>query len=321
MNRRSFIFTASAAPALIAAGVAAAAPTRPGEPQAIAVSYLEDLAQDAVMRGDVHQATFLDILAQEDLLQALPFLTVSGGALERAEPFTTIAPRDLDMLRPIGGDCVVDAALVDAHGVGVVTLQRKLHYRKAARTLVDRLINGDGSAAYGYAVGLKQRIAENAVLDMGGRLQLSVLEGAIEQTQATHMVASKRMRNLMAAASSQTTARRFIEWDIDSEGRRVSFYTTRKGRKVRILCTDYNEDEQQIIDFNEPGDTTSIYVVALRPSGVVGLMNDRPVVADLGLIASESVHRTRVDWLVEGSILGNHAAIRLAGIGKTAVKA
>ncbi|USN14038.1 major capsid protein [Brevundimonas phage vB_BpoS-Kabachok] len=335
MNRRAFLYATASAASLIAAGVAEAAPAaQPGERQAVVVSYLEDLREDAAERGDMRQAEYLEALVAEDLLQALPFLTVSGGALKReGERFTTIKPRSEDTLKIMCGDCDVDAALVEDSGASLLSLRRRMHHRLAAKSLVDRMINGDGTAAYAYSTGLKHRIADDAVLDMGGPLRLAVLDRAIEQTNATHLVTSKRMRNLLTVGARPSTDHVYIGWDKDENGRRIATYTTRQGRTVTILCTDYNEVDAQIIDFNEPGDTTSIYVVALKPEGVVGLMNNPPQVADLGLISKETappgyrdavdhppLYRTRVEWLVEGSILGNHAAIRLSGIAKGAVQ-
>lgn len=328
MNRRSFLLTTPAAAGLIAAGVAQAK-TPEGDAEAIEVTYLGDALADAEARGDRLLTNYLNALVHEDLLAALPFLTVEGGALDRkGERFTTITPREQDVLKIACGDLDVDATLVTSTGPGMIDLQQRMWSRKHAQALVDRFVNGDGTARYAYGYGLKHRIAEEAVIDMGGSLQISVMDRAIEQTGATHVLMSKRMRNLLSAAGLANPDRAWIQWDKDEYATRVANYTTRKGRKVRILCTDYNDMDEQIIGFDEPGETTSVYVLAIKPDGVAGLLNTLPTVFDLGLISKETtpfhpdadknVYRTRTEWLTEPSILANHVAIRLSGIRKAA---
>jgi hypothetical protein len=76
---------------------------------------------------------------------------------------------------------------------------------------------------------------------------------------------SKRMRNLLSAASRQTSVAGFITWDKSEFGDRIAFYND-----LPILVTDYDDTNAQVIDFTEacPGGGaavgTSIYVVEHR---------------------------------------------------------
>jgi hypothetical protein len=57
---------------------------------------------------------------------------------------------------------------------------------------------------------------------------------------------SKRMRNLLSAASRQTSVAGFITWDKSEFGERIAFYND-----LPILVTDYDDKNAQVIDFNE----------------------------------------------------------------------
>jgi hypothetical protein len=66
---------------------------------------------------------------------------------------------------------------------------------------------------------------------------------------------------------------------------------------------------------------TSIYVVNLSDTGVVGLQNGIMDVTDLGEVQDKPVLRTRVEWLISLAVLHGRAVSRIWGIKKAAVVA
>lgn len=309
-----------------------------------AVTLLQ-AAEMANGRDEVKRGAIIELFAEPDLLRVLPFLDIQGGAYSYIqegqlpgvafrginESYTTtsgVVNPQVERLRIAGGDLDVDKSLLKTHGPGVRSTQEAMKVKALALYLAGKIINGDSELDAREFDGLRKRIIGDQKIAAGNTsggdaLSLTVLDEAIDQVDgATHLVMSKKMRNRLSAASRQTGVAGFITWDKDDFGRRIAFYND-----LPILVTDYDDKNQQVIAFNEacPGGGatvgTSIYVLSVGDTGVVGLQNGVMEVTDLNEVQDKPVLRTRVEWLISLAVLNGRAAARVWGIKDAAVVA
>lgn len=294
--------------------------------------------------GEVLRNTVIEHFARSsDLLRAMPFIDVAGGAyvynLEGQLPgvafrgvnqgYTAsagILNPETERLRIGGGELKVDRATLKMHGEDVRSRHELLQVKALSLTITDTMINGDSTGNPLVFDGLRTRITGDQIIDAGttdggDALKISKLRDLIDAVDnATHLVMSKKMRNLLSAAASDSTIGGYIVYDLDEFGRRVTFFDG-----LPILVTDYNATNGQIIDFNEVGGTgatataTSIYCVNLGDEGVTGLQNGIMEVRDLGEMETLPAMLTRVEWLVGMAVLHGRSAARLRGIANAAV--
>lgn len=309
-----------------------------------ALTLLE--ASDLAMGADeVKRSAIIELFAYPDLLKVLPFMDVPGGSYtytqEGALPGVAfrgyneaygngvgVVNSQVEVLKIVGGDLDVDKALIKTHGADIRTRQEKMKVKALSLFLAGKIINGDSEQDPREFDGLRKRIVGSqripaGLTPNGDALSLQVLDEAIDAVEgATHLVMSKRMRNLLSAASRQTSVAGFITWDKTEFGERIAYYND-----LPILVTDYDDKNVQVIDFNEacPGGGTttgtSIYVLNIGDSGVIGLQNGVMEVDDLGQVNDKPVYRTRIEWLISLAVLSGRAAARVWGIKKAAVVA
>lgn len=309
-----------------------------------ALTLLE--ASDLAMGADeVKRSAIIELFAYPDLLKVLPFMDVPGGSYtytqEGALPGVAfrgyneaygngvgVVNSQVEVLKIVGGDLDVDKALIKTHGADIRTRQEKMKVKALSLFLAGKIINGDSEQDPREFDGLRKRIVGSQRIPAGATpngdaLSLQVLDEAIDAVEgATHLVMSKRMRNLLSAASRQTSVAGFITWDKTEFGERIAYYND-----LPILVTDYDDKNVQVIDFNEacPGGGTttgtSIYVLNIGDSGVIGLQNGVMEVDDLGQVNDKPVYRTRIEWLISLAVLSGRAAARVWGIKKAPVVA
>jgi hypothetical protein len=193
-------------------------------------------------------------------------------------------------------------------------------------TIGAKMINGDSTADPREFDGLRVRITgdqllDNGTTDGGDPLKISNLRDLIDQVDdPTHLIMSKKMRNLLSAAATDPAIGGYITYDQDEFGRRVTMFDG-----LPIVVIDYDANGDQIVAFDEVGATgatataTSIYCVNMSDEGVVGLQNGIMEVRDLGELQTQPVMRTRVEWLVGMAVMHGRAAARLRGISNAAV--
>lgn len=302
-----------------------------------AVTLLQ-AAEMANGRDEVKRGAIIELFAEPDLLRVLPFLDIQGGAYSYIqegqlpgvafrginESYTTtsgVVNPQVERLRIAGGDLDVDKSLLKTHGPSIRSTQEAMKVKALALYLAGKLVNGDSQVDAREFDGLRVRIIGDQKIAAGATpggdpLSLSVLDEAIDQVDgANYLLMSKKMRNRLSAASRQTGVAGFITWDKDDFGTRIAYYND-----LPILVTDYDDKNQQVIAFNEacPGGGattgTSIYVLAIGDSGVVGLQNGVMEVTDLGEVPDKPVLRTRVEWLISLAVLNGRAAARVWGI-------
>lgn len=294
--------------------------------------------------GEVMRNTIIEHFAfTSDLLRVLPFLDVAGGAyvynLEGSLPgvafrginegYTAsagIMNPQTERLRIGGGELVVDKAILKINGPEVRSAHELRQVKALSLTIGAKIINGDSTANPREFDGLRTRIIGDQLLnagstDGGDPLSVSSLRDLIDAVDnPTHLVMSKKMRNLLSAAASDTTIGGYIAYDKDEFGRRITMFDG-----LPIIVTDYDAAGSQIIDFNEVGSTgstataTSVYCVNFGDEGVVGLQNGVMEVRDLGEMQTQPAMLTRVEWLVGLAALHGRAAARLRGVKQAAV--
>lgn len=294
--------------------------------------------------GEVLRNTIIEHFAfTSDLLRVTPFIDVAGGAyvynLEGSLPgvafrgvnegYTAsagIMNPETERLRIGGGELKVDNAVLKMHGSEVRSQHELRQVKALSLTIGAKMINGDSTADPREFDGLRTRIVGDQLLDAGSTdggnaLSVSALRDLIDATDnPTHLIMSKKMRNLLSAAATDTTIGGYIAYDKDEFGRRVTMFDG-----LPIVVTDYDAEGNQIIDFNEVGSggstatATSIYCVNMGDEGVTGLQNGTMEVRDLGEMPTQPAMLTRVEWLVGMAVLHGRAAARLRGIAKAAV--
>jgi hypothetical protein len=299
----------------------------------------------ALGNDEIKRAGIIELFATPDLLRVIPFMDIQGGAyvyLQEGqlsgvafrginESYTTstgVINPQTERLRIVGGDLDVDKALLKTHGADIRTRQERMKIKALSLYIAGKIITGDSETDPRQFDGLRKRITGAQLFPAGGTangdpLSLATLDEAIDQVDgATHLVMSKRMRNLLSQSAKNQAVSGYVVWDKNEFGERVMFYND-----LPILTTDYDDTGVQVIDFTEtcPGGGTatgtSIYVVHIGDEGVVGLQNGSMEVDDLGQIQSAPVYRTRIEWLVSLAVMSGRAAARVWGIKKAAVTA
>ncbi len=311
----------------------------------MAALTLLEASQLAMGADEIKRGAIIELFATPDLLKVLPFMDINGGAYTYTqegqlpgvafrgynEAYTNgvgVVNAQVERLRIVGGDLDVDKALIKTHGADIRSRQERMKVKALSLFIAGKIINGDSEADPREFDGLRKRIVGSQLIPAGSgvngdALSLTLLDEAIDAVdQPTHLVMSKRMRNLLSAAARNTAVAGYLTWEKNEFGERIAYYND-----LPILVTDYDDTGAQVIDFNEacPGGGTttgtSIYVLSVGDAGVVGLQNGVMEVDDLGEVNDKPVLRTRIEWLVALAVMNGKAAARIWGIKKAAVVA
>ena len=294
--------------------------------------------------GEVFRNTVIEQFARTSaFLHALQYINVDGGAYRYnmegslpgvafrgiGEGYTAsagIMNPQTETLSISGGDLDVDLATLKMSSEDVRGQHELRKVKALSLTIGAKMINGDSTADPREFDGLRVRIQGDQLLDAGSTdggdaLSIAALRDLIDQVeQPTHLVMSKRMRNLLTAAADDSAVGGYITKDKDEFGKRVTQFDD-----LPIIVVDYDAAGDQIIDFNEVGSggptptASSIYCVNIGDEGVVGLQNGIMEVRDIGELPSAPVMRTRVEWIVGMAVMHGRAAARLRGVSNAAV--
>jgi len=294
--------------------------------------------------GEVLRSTIIEHFARtSDLLRITQFINVDGGAYvynmegslpgvafrgvgEGYTPSAGIINPETERLRISGGDLDVDLATLKMTSEDVRGAHELRKVKALSLTIGAKMINGDSTADPREFDGLRIRIGgaqllDNGTTDGGDPLKITALRDLIDQVEEpTHLMMSKKMRNLLSAAATDNAIGGYITYDQDEFGRRVTVFDG-----LPIVIVDYDANGDDIISFNEVGvggataTASSIYCVNMSDEGVVGLQNGIMEVRDLGELQTMPVMRTRVEWLVGMAVMHGRAAARLRGISNAAV--
>jgi len=314
----------------------------------MALTLLESrkLGAGEVMRNAVIE----EYAASSDILRELPFENIEGGAYaynredtlpavgfrginEAYAEGTGVINPQVETLSIAGGDLDVDQVLIDNHGAQVRSTHEMMKVKALSLRWTREFIKGDSVANPRVFDGLQARVTGTQLMNAGNtsggdQLSLAMLDDLIDRVDMpTHIIMNKRIRNLLSAASRQTSVGGFITFDQNQLGQRVASYGG-----LPILIVDYDNEGAQILEFNEanPGGgtpaSTSIYVASFGSTMLTGIQGRSRgqfgvSVRDLGEQDAKPVLRTRVDWNSGFAILHGRAVARLQGVRSAAVVA
>jgi hypothetical protein len=295
--------------------------------------------------GDVVKSAVIEMFArQSDILAALPFEDIPGGAVKynREQTLPGIAFRGVNesytastgVLNPIvdsvviaGGDLDVDRFIVQTQGQQQRSVQEEMKVKSLADSWTTKFIKGDSTSDPREFDGLQARLTgaqliENGNTSGGDVLSLANLDAAIDAVDnPTHILMSKAMRRLLTAAARTYTVAGYVTYSQDSFGRRQTMYND-----LPIIVAYSNNGGTEPLGFTEAGGgggttSTSIYVLSLGPGRLVGIQNGGMDVRDLGELQTAPVYRTRVEWYAGLALYHGRAAARLRGVKTGAVVA
>ncbi len=312
----------------------------------MALTLLEaaKLAQDPIKEAVINEFAAGEILGSvpfEDeegsgvhynQVQSLP--GVGFRALNEAfnESTGVINPMS-EAFRFYGGDLDVDVNLVALKGQRGRTAHEQLKLQALRLGWEYQFIKGDSAANPRGFDGLQKRITGSQLIsnaDAGAGLKLTKLDSLLSQVEmmggSTYLLMGRAMKDLLSAASRDTTKSGFIQYEQDRFGRKLPFYGG-----VPILIDSLSNPIFSFTETSPDGSSstacTSIYAVTFGPMMCTGIQGrnrsgDFGVdVRDLGEIDSKPVFRTRVDWNCSFAIYNGYSVARLHGITNAAVTA
>ena len=302
------------------------------------------LLEAAKSERDPARLAVIRELAEGELMRVIPFQDVEGegvfydveqelpsvgfrGINETLDASYGVLNPQSERLKVLGAEVDVDTSIIDMRGPDVVGDQVRMKVTSMRMTFEDHFINGDESANPRAFDGLKRRInaGSSQAINMNGALSLSALDELIDAVDAMGgqkvLIMNKKMRRRLNTASRATSIGGFINYELDSFGRRVTQYGD-----VPIIVTDVNAQNQPVQPFTETSSSTSIYCVALgdllttaiqgRARGQFGIS-----VRALGEVPDAPVDRTRIEWYCGMAIYNGRSASRLYGVTDAAVVA
>ncbi len=310
------------------------------------------LAQAAVLSENDLQRGVLEMFVQESpVLDRLPLMSIQGNAYaynaEAALPgvafrsvneayteSTGTFVQATESLVILGGDADVDRFIVQTRGNlnDQRAEQTALKVKAASYKFQDHFFNGDVAVDTKGFDGLKKRLTGNQVISMGTN------GAAINTDDTTRHFFFDQLDNLLSRVPgiSPTNgviyANASIHAKIRSAGRRIG--------GVDIVREDMTN--KRVLTWNgipvlDPGDNlagtailpqtetqgssnvaTSIYAVKFGQNendrAVTGLTNGGVMVDDLGMLQSQPVYRTRIEFYCGLATFGGKAAARLTGV-------
>ena len=312
------------------------------------------LAQAAVLSSNDLQRGVLEMFVQESpVLDRLPLLTINGNAYaynaeatlpgvafrsvnEAYTESTGTFVQATESLVILGGDADVDRFLVKTRGnlADQRAEQTALKVKAASYKFQDHFFNGDVAVDTKGFDGLKKRLTGNQVFAAGtngipvlgnggtdSHTFLDQLDNLLSRVPGINAGNGALYANAGIQAKIRASGRRVGGTDMvteDMTGKRVLTWNG-----VPILDPGDNLAGTAILPQTETqgtatGTTTSIYAVKFGQNendrGVTGLTNGGIMVDDLGLLQSQPVYRTRIEFYCGLATFGGKAAARMTGI-------
>lgn len=155
------------------------------------------LEASKLVSGDVKRAAIIEMFPRSsDLLAALPFIDVPGGAYvynregslpgvafrgfnESYTPTTGVINPESEILRIVGGELDVDTAIIKTRG-NVRSAHEAMQVKAKALYIADKLINGDSEADPREFDGLRKRITGKQLFSANGSSNSAGTSGALK---------------------------------------------------------------------------------------------------------------------------------------------
>jgi hypothetical protein len=304
------------------------------------------LAESAKLEtGNVVKQTITELYAgSSDILSTLPFDDITGGSLsylseeaypgvgfrgvnEKYDPTVGILNPKTEVLTIAGGDLDVDKFIIKTRGMRQRAVQESLKVRALGLAWTEKFIKGDNLTEKREFDGLQTRLIGNQKMQAGTTangtaLSLSMLDEAIRRTLfPTHLLMSSKMAIKFGAAARDTSVGGYITYDKNELGAQIMSYNG-----LPILTVDLNGSGDEILPFTEAATSgtatgSSIYVLSIGDSGVMGIQNGGLEITDLGELQDAPVFRTRVEWYSGFGVFNGRAATRLWSIANAPITA
>ena len=285
---------------------------------------------------------YVEIFADKsDILMALPYKNVSGGAYpytvedeaggiafrginESYTPSTGVENPQVEQLKIAGGDIDVDAAILKTQGMSRRAREEKKKIKHLARNITDAILGGDTSSNAREFDGIQRRLRGDQVLDNsngaagGAPLSLMALDDMISRVSgANYLIMNRKFRDVHfnALRRNQSLTGNLDMYKSEHLGVPVMMYN-----KIPMLVGYEAGPEGFILPFEEvaagggAAQTASIYAVRFEDGYMCGLQDSPIDVRDLGEIDDAPVYRTRMEWISGLAIEHPFAAARLTGI-------
>ena len=279
------------------------------------------LLEQRKLLTDPLQAGVVQVFAESSpVLQYLPFMDVAGNAyqfnVEETLPgigfrdfnqtydeSTGVVQRLTENLKPFGGLCQFDRALVKTQGNinDLRAVHTSMKAKAAAADFTKHFFKGDVSSDPLGFDGLQTRLTGDQVIQGGGSLTLEVLDETIDAVAGRPDVlfmskATRRQVNALMRGAGQAT-----ETVSDVFGRQIDAYA---GIPIGIIEEDATG--QDIL----PSD---IYAVRMGAGEYVGGLQAAPIeTIDQGL--SGIFYTTLIEWICSFAVFHPRAAARLTDV-------
>jgi len=315
---------------------------------AVTLAQAALLSQNSLQRGVIE--TFVQL---SPVLDRIPLMNIEGNAYaydseatlpgvafravnEAYVESTGTVNQSTESLTILGGDADVDRFIVQTRGNlnDQRAVQTRMKVKAASYLFQDTVFNGDVSVNPKAFDGLKKRLTGAQVISIGTN-GAPVLGNGGTDAQAFF----DAMDALVAAvpgldgSNGAIYANAAIIGKIRSAGRRLGGVETVRedttGKRVvqwngiPVLDPGANLAGANILPQTETqgtasGTASSVYAVKFgqdeTDGGVTGLTNGGVMVDDLGLLQSQPVYRTRVEFYCGMGVFGGKAAARLTGV-------
>lgn len=301
------------------------------------------LIEAAKMQRDPVKEFVISEFAQGEIMGSVPFEDEEGsgvhynkveklagigfrGINEAFDESTAVLNPQSEAFKFFGGDLDVDTMLVAQKGEQVRTTHEQLKIEASRLSWEYQFIKGDSDANPRGFDGLQNRIGGSQLIsnaDAGGALSLGKMDDLLSQIKmmggSTYLMMGRKVKDLLTAASRDTTKSGFINYDQDQFGRKLPMYAD-----VPILVDDLSNPIFSFTETSPDGSSstacTSIYAITFGPMMCTGIQGRNPSggfgldARDLGEIDAKSVYRTRVDWQCSFAIYNGYSVARLYGI-------
>jgi hypothetical protein len=261
---------------------------------------------------------------REETMPGVGFRGINGSYTES----TGVVNPQVETLAIAGGDLDVDKFLIATMGEDVRSAQEAMKVRSLALSWTRTFVQGDSAIAPEEMDGMRKRLTGTQLISAGSTsggdalslAKLDELQDAVEDP--THWIINKPMRRRLAQAARNTSVGGFLQYDVDSFGRRVETYNG-----LPFLVLDEDNQRNKILPFTESGAgggaaaCCSIYCVSFGEFKVEGIQNGGVMVSDLGELQTKPALRTRVEWYAGYGVFNGRSAARLYGVKDAAVTA
>lgn len=308
------------------------------------------LIEQAKLTPDPVTRAVINEFSAGEILGSIPFENEEGSGVhynrvdqlpgvgfralnEAFDESTGVINPQSEAFRFYGGDMDVDRALVNLKGQQARVAHEQLKIEALRLGWEYQFIKGDSASDPRGFDGLQKRITGSQLISnaaAGAGLKLTKLDELLSQVKFSggtpYLLMSRKMKDLLTAASRDTTKSGFISYEQDQFGRKLPSYGG-----VAILTDDISSPIMPFTEASPDGSVstcTSIYCVVFGPQMCTGIQgrNDTATgfgisARDLGEVQDKPVFRTRVDWNCSFAIYNGYSVARLYGITNAAVSA